>query len=526
MFARIFLFAFCACAVSGDCVLAATSDIHAMVSGGQVLELAENRQVTFGPNGWVFGAWISPNGRYVAYAAVRDPEKSEMPRRLCVIPATGGRTSVLLDGWYYGQVAARIEAEGPQPGEELWLLGDANELAWSPDSKLIAFVVRHIDIGGRSGDDMGVEEDLAVVYKASGPKCASFPFPKDIHYAGAFCWSGDSRRFAVAILVPAEKGQYKPVMLVFDLPTGSVQTLVPAEVEDLGGVEVDGWTANGDVLYVPLYMAGRGKTAQLRAISLDGKSDRVIVEDYRGWRSPDRSFRLATEAPEGTIAIENCLTGETVNIAKGSRTNFRGWAPNSRIFAYRRHESIRDETGKRSKTLNTLWLATPEAHKLNHMCVALDSDDSDVGLLPTWSTDSMKMAYIWRGRAYVAELARRTPTVSEKVAAGIPLTEEEEKGILLANARQIGLAMHMYAQDWDGEFPPADRFMKALGPYMGRQDIFFRPGTDQNVFQYFPQTNMSDISSPSDTPIGIFDIGYGWKIVLYADGHVKVVQKS
>ena len=86
--------------------------------------------------------------------------------------------------------------------------------------------------------------------------------------------------------------------------------------------------------------------------------------------------------------------------------------------------------------------------------------------------------------------------------------------------------MHMYAQDWDGEFPPADRFMKALGPYMGRQDIFFRPGTQQNVFQYFPQTNMSDISSPSDTPIGIFDIGYGWKIVLYADGHVKVVQKS
>lgn len=85
--------------------------------------------------------------------------------------------------------------------------------------------------------------------------------------------------------------------------------------------------------------------------------------------------------------------------------------------------------------------------------------------------------------------------------------------------------MHMYAQDWDGKFPPADNFSEALWPYLRNPDIFFRPGTRQNAFQCFPQTNMSDILRPSDTVIGIFDIGYGWRIVIYADGHVKVVPK-
>jgi len=68
--------------------------------------------------------------------------------------------------------------------------------------------------------------------------------------------------------------------------------------------------------------------------------------------------------------------------------------------------------------------------------------------------------------------------------------------------------------------------MEALKPYIGDQNVFFRPGTQQNAFQYFPQTNMGDVLSPSETEIGIIDVGYAWKIVLYADGHVKEVWKG
>jgi len=340
-----------------------------------------------------------------------------------VIPSTGGRSAILLDGWQYEQIAAAME-ESPKPGDEAWVLADW-QVAWSPDGKLLASPVIHIKIPPPSSgaDHRGVEEDLAVVYKASGSKCASFPLPKDIRSTGAFCWSRGSRKFAAAFNPVDPRGErQRPYILVFDLLFGSVQTLLP-QVGEPAGVEVDGWGVKDESV---LYRAYREEGTQLRAISLDGQSDRVVIEDYRPRRrSPDRSFRLATKAPEGTIAIENCLTGEVVNIAKGSRLGFLCWAPNSRIFLYRRQGSIRDETGKRSKTLNTLWLATPETHKLNHMCVALDSDESGEGLLPTWSTDSMKMAYIWRGRAYVAELARRAPSASEKVAAGMPLTEEE-----------------------------------------------------------------------------------------------------
>jgi len=36
---------------------------------------------------------------------------------------------------------------------------------------------------------------------------------------------------------------------------------------------------------------------------------------------------------------------------------------------------------------------------------------------------------------------------------------------------------------------------------------------------------MGDVKYPATTAVGMFDVGYGWKVVLYADGHVQVVPK-
>ena len=223
-------------------------------------------------------------------------------------------------------------------------------------------------------------------------------------------------------------------ILVFDLAMGSVETLVP-EVDKYAYIRIVGWSSGGSaVLYAAWGDRGpkRGQEPQLRAIGLDGKPDRVVTEDYIGGScSPDGSLRLVHKPTEDILAIENRSTGDVANIGKSSAVDFLGWAPNSRMIVYRYPVTVRHEIGDRTKTLNTLWVVAPEPHKLNRMCVALDSDESGEGLLPTWSSDSMKMTYIWRGRAYVAELARRAPSASEKLAAGIPLTEEEEKEILL-----------------------------------------------------------------------------------------------
>jgi len=133
------------------------------------------------------------------------------------------------------------------------------------------------------------------------------------------------------------------------------------------------------------------------------------------------------------------------------------------------------------------------------------------------------MAYVSQGRVFVAESVWTPLTVSDKLEAGLPLTEEEEKDVLTANAKQLGVAMNMYACDNDDKFPPGDTYMQDILSYLPNESLFNRPGTNQPVFQYFPLSGAND--SPATTIMGMFDVGYQWKIILYADGHVQIVPK-
>ena len=493
----------CVCMLVSCSLFADEWSIHRMLADGKMLELAETRQLTLRAHGEAMIASISPDGKYVAYT---DTDSSN--DRLCLVRTTGGQPSVIM---------AR-----PAGSDEDGFVGEIWEphvnycwhVAWSPDSGLFALPVSHVFLSEKSSP---FEYGIAV-YRSSGALRTYAQLRGFADAMGPFRWSPDGSKLACTFFIrerDVPKGT-KPTqqLIVLDISSGSLQSLVSRQTKD---IKLESWRADGKAIQ---YTISEGGETQLREVTLDGKKDEVIQGDYSaGMKSPDGVLQAVGGSG---LSIRNCLTGEVIEVLETLDGKVLGWSSNSKMFVYQKATVVKDETGKRRRTLNALWLAAAEANPFNHMCAALDAYGDEP---PTWSKDCMKMAYASDGRVYVAEFVWKDLTASDKLEAGIRLTEEEEKNVLTANAKIIGASMFMYAADNDHKFPPGDTFSQDLMDYLRGANLFNRPGTNQMAFQYFPLGNIADVKYPATTMIGMFDVGYGWQIVLYADGHVQIVPK-
>ncbi len=99
--------------------------------------------------------------------------------------------------------------------------------------------------------------------------------------------------------------------------------------------------------------------------------------------------------------------------------------------------------------------------------------------------------------------------------------EQARKTLALSNAKQIALALLMYAQDFDGNLPSgSDSIKDILKPYLKYDSIFFMPGTTGDGFVYtYGGGPLSAIEKPAETSIGYFN-GPNGRAVIFADGHV------
>ena len=121
--------------------------------------------------------------------------------------------------------------------------------------------------------------------------------------------------------------------------------------------------------------------------------------------------------------------------------------------------------------------------------------------------------YIRREGAFVVPLV--------KVSTSIP--DEQLREQLMSQAKQIGLALLMYVQDYDEIFPPADQdFASLLTPYTRDASIFQNPETGVSFVYLLDTTPLSQIENPAATLVGYFEAP-GGRVVVYADGHVKWV---
>ena len=90
---------------------------------------------------------------------------------------------------------------------------------------------------------------------------------------------------------------------------------------------------------------------------------------------------------------------------------------------------------------------------------------------------------------------------------------EVQKAAAIQNAKQVGLGILMYTQDYDEMFPPETDFAQNLGPYLKNDSVF------QGFSYTRPGVNMAAISEAAQTVMG-YVAAPGGRAVLFTDGHV------
>jgi len=487
------------------CEAAQDVGIRSMLVGAQILEVGDNRQITLKSDGAVTGAEISPDGRYLVYGV-----DSNGRLELRLTKSVGGATATLMD--------APLDYDAPPmpppPGGETWELDADTDVCWSPDSSRFAFRAIHRAWNG----DQVAEKRYIVVFAARGSFLKSIPAPDGS--VSAMVFGPDSRTLYVGARLAdrdnAESGLRTRTVGIqsIDTTTGTVQTVYSCDAHDIWILGLcDG---GGSMLCTILAKAGR----HLRKVALDGSAEDVAGDPIEPGRcSPDCA--LAAVGDTG-ISLRNMATQEKTVLIADPQVRFVRWSQDGKMLLYRQSEKVTDAANQRSEQPNSLWLSLTKPGKLNNMCIALDYEGD-----PSCSRECRKIAYVSQGQLYVAELSMREPTVPEKLAAGLPLTEDETKQVLATNGKQIALGMLMYSADNDGSLPPADSLAGALYAYLRDKNVFLRPGSQDNAFTYLdPGANKwSDIERPSETPIGQLDAGFGWVVVIYADGHVSIVPR-
>lgn len=166
--------------------------------------------------------------------------------------------------------------------------------------------------------------------------------------------------------------------------------------------------------------------------------------------------------------------------------------------------------GPRAESVRPLWL---ESVARSDQPRALLCGDSSGGTL---APDGSAVLYLSQGAAWVTSFVR--------LPKGLFLQARRAalRAMAISNAKQVGLALLMYAQDYDETFPPADETIRdRLLPYVKNVAFFNDPGTDAPGFVYlYDVASLKAIQEPAKTRIGHLT-GPGGRAVIFADGHVE-----
>ncbi|MCS6923975.1 MAG: hypothetical protein NZM10_06310 [Fimbriimonadales bacterium] len=157
-------------------------------------------------------------------------------------------------------------------------------------------------------------------------------------------------------------------------------------------------------------------------------------------------------------------------------------------------------------TTQATWLVEGEQATL----VAADSAVAAVA--PTGDA----ILYTAHGAAFYRTLIRLPAEAVRR------MQEEAKVARYLSQGKQIAIAMLMYAQDYEENFPPNlgdEGVAQVLLPYLRSREVFEVDGTF--AFRYLMDgENLANIQNLPETEVGYLQLPEG-RIVLYADGHVK-----
>lgn len=203
---------------------------------------------------------------------------------------------------------------------------------------------------------------------------------------------------------------------------------------------------------------------------------------------PTQSY-YALDAATGTWA----LTQGRPNMASVAQTA----APKSALRIIRGTGVVEQDGEKR--TVYPAWIATDAKSGPSRSLIAADCEEAIL------SPKGDAVLYRTKEGAFVLPLT--------KVLAA-PFTQMLRQ-VAVSNAKQVGLGLIMYTQDYDEQFPLAEfSISEVVNPYLKNPDLF-------EGFTYaYPAKSLANIAKPAETIMGTV-AGPGGEAVIYADGHVK-----
>jgi hypothetical protein len=106
------------------------------------------------------------------------------------------------------------------------------------------------------------------------------------------------------------------------------------------------------------------------------------------------------------------------------------------------------------------------------------------------------------------------PLLRMDKAMFLAMREAADRTVILNNAKQVGLAVMMYAQDYDETFPTPDGINGKLSPYLKNDSLL------DGLSYTYGGGSLANVEKPAETELG-YVTGPGGRAVIYADGHVK-----
>jgi prepilin-type processing-associated H-X9-DG protein len=110
-------------------------------------------------------------------------------------------------------------------------------------------------------------------------------------------------------------------------------------------------------------------------------------------------------------------------------------------------------------------------------------------------------------------------------AAFLDARRQAQQAAAMSNAKQIGMALMMYTQDYDQTYPAANPDIgQQIAPYLRDTDLLNllnSPVTGAPGFVYtYAGGPLSSVTDPASTQLG-YMAGPGGRAVIFADGHVE-----
>ena len=287
---------------------------------------------------------------------------------------------------------------------------------------------------------------------------------------------------------------------------------VPVPVGDYVQVNID-VSPTKPIAVLRLVAAGRAGAESLYLVHPNARLGARI--DFPGaghpaveWNTNGEPMLVTVEsADQGirrTVLGVDARTGQTVTLPADTQT----WRPETGLTTTLPiHVTTRSQAlveGDSKQRITPAWLES--VTKSEYPRALLTTDSTYVRLLP----DASGAVFSAHNAAWF------TPLLKVNKATYLAARRAAERTVALSNAKQVGLAVVMYAQDNDEVLPGSDGIQARLSPYLRNDSLF-------EGFTYtYAGSRLADIASPAETVLG-FAAGPGGRALLFADGHAKWV---